>query len=139
MKYSLKASCSKDQLKEIRAFVNQSLHNHGLSDLDISTLVLAIDEVCANLMIHSHNCNPEHYLEVVIKVKRNEGVIFNIIDQGIGFDINAYNEPTIDELVTKRRKGGVGLILVKKIMDDIQFSKVNNKNTCKLVKKVAVK
>lgn len=139
MKYSFTASCSKDQLKDIRSFVTESLNNHDFSDIEVSTLVLAIDEVCANLMIHSHHCNPDHFLEVVIHVTPNEGVAFDIIDQGIGFDINAYNEPSVDELIERKRKGGIGLILVKKIMDDIRFVKENNKNTCKLYKKLTAK
>ena len=139
MKYRYTASCRKAELKSIRSFVNKSLHNHGLTDLDISTLVLAIDEVCANLIIHSHQCNPDHSLELIINVKPNEGIAFDIIDQGIGFDITAYNEPSMDEIVETKRKGGIGLILVKKIMDDIKFVKENETNTCKLFKKVSVK
>lgn len=126
-------------MKGIRSFVNNALNNHGLSDIDISTLVLAIDEVCANLIIHSHNCDPSHYLDLVISVQPNKGITFDIIDQGIGFDINAYTEPSVNELIERKRKGGIGLILVKKIMDDIQFLKVDDKNTCKLFKKLSVK
>ena len=139
MKYKFTASCSKDQLKGIRSFVNESLSNHGLSDIDISTMVLAIDEVCANLIIHAHNCNPDHHLDIVISVQSEKGIAFDIIDQGMGFDINSYIEPSVDDLIERKRKGGIGLILVKKIMDDIQFVKVNNKNTCKLFKKLNVK
>ncbi|MDH5474913.1 MAG: ATP-binding protein [Cyclobacteriaceae bacterium] len=138
MKYKFTASCSKDQLKGIRSFVNDTLMKHGLSDIDISTLVLAIDEVCANLMIHAHQCNPDHHLDVEINIQPNKGITFNIIDQGIGFDINTYNEPSVNDLIERKRKGGIGLILVKKIMDDIQFVKINNKNTCKLFKKLSV-
>lgn len=139
MEYSCKVPCVKDKLKEIRKFINDSLHNHGLSDLDISTLVLAIDEVCANLIIHSHQCNPNDSLEVVIIIEADKGITFKIIDHGVGFDINQYIEPSLDELVTKKRKGGVGLILVKKIMDDIEFEKVKDTNCCKLFKKIPVK
>jgi serine/threonine-protein kinase RsbW len=139
MKYKFTASCSKEQLKSIRAFVNSSLNNHGLSDIDISTLVLAIDEVCANLIIHSHHCDPSHHLDLIINIQSGKGITFEIIDQGMGFDINQYTEPSVTELIKRKRKGGIGLILVKRIMDDIQFLKVNDKNTCKLFKKIDIK
>lgn len=139
MKYSCKVPCEKDKLKDIRQFINDTLHNHGLSDLDISTLVLAIDEVCANLIIHSHRNNPQDQLEVIVIIEANKGITFKIIDRGDGFDINEYKEPSIDELILKKRKGGVGLILVKKIMDDIEFQKINDTNCCKLFKKIPVK
>jgi serine/threonine-protein kinase RsbW len=138
VKYNRKVPCTKEQLKEIRGFVNTSLGQHGLSDVDISAMVLAIDEVCANLIIHSHHCNPKEFIEVVIIVGPHEGVEFRIIDEGVGFDINEYIEPSIDDLIQSKRKGGIGLILVKKIMDDIEFIKKNNKNTCRLYKKITV-
>jgi serine/threonine-protein kinase RsbW len=138
MKYKRKVPCTKEQLKEIRGFVNDSLGQHGLSDVDISAMVLAIDEVCANLIIHSHHCNPKEHIEIIINVGIREGVEFRIVDEGVGFDINQYEEPTIDDLIKSKRKGGIGLILVKKIMDDIDFIKIQNKNTCRLFKKINI-
>lgn len=138
MKYKRKVPCTKDQLQEIRGFVNKSLGQHGLSDVDISAMVLAIDEVCANLIIHSHQCNPKEHIEITINVGLNNGVEFRIVDEGVGFDINQYKEPSIDDLIQSRRKGGIGLILVKKIMDDIDFIKTKENNTCRLFKKIDI-
>ena len=138
MKYNRKVPCTKEQLKEIRGFVNNSLGQHGLSDVDISAMVLAIDEVCANLIIHSHHCNPKEHIEIIINVGLRGGVEFRIVDEGVGFDINEYDEPSIDDLIKSKRKGGIGLILVKKIMDDIDFIKNKNKNTCRLFKKIDI-
>ncbi len=138
MKYNRKVPCTKNQLKEIRGFVNKSLSQHGLSDVDISAMVLAIDEVCANLIIHSHQCNPKEHIEIIINIDTDQGVEFRIVDEGVGFDISQYKEPTIDDLIKSRRKGGIGLILVKKIMDDIDFIKSKNKNTCRLFKKIDI-
>ncbi len=136
--YNYKVPCSKDKLKEIRVFVSKTLSKYGLDEVEVSTLVLAIDEVCANLIIHSHNCNPQEFIEVNVLVERGKGVTFQITDTGKGFDINDYQEPTIDELIKKQRKGGIGLILVKKIMDRIEFKTSSKKNTCRLFKKINV-
>ncbi|MTI19439.1 ATP-binding protein, partial [Fulvivirga sp. RKSG066] len=70
MKYSYKVPCKKEKLRSIRDFVREVLEKHGLSEIDVSTLVLAIDEVCANLMIHSHGCNPKESIELQIKVNK---------------------------------------------------------------------
>ncbi|MEO1051334.1 MAG: ATP-binding protein [Bacteroidota bacterium] len=139
MNYSYKVPCSKERLQDIRAFVNEALSNHGLTEVEISTLVLAIDEVCANVIIHSHKCDPKESLEVDIKVRKNDGIVFDIIDNGVpGFDINEYIEPSIKDIVKKQRKGGIGLILVKRIMDKIEFISDSNKNICRLYKKSEV-
>src|SRR5690606_37571955 len=103
----------------IRDFIRVSLKNHGISELEISEMVLALDEMCSNLMIHAHDCNPHELLELEIAVDENKPVVFEIIDHGTVFDINTFNEPTMDNLIHEKRKGGLGIRLVKSIMDSI--------------------
>lgn len=138
MKYCYKVPCKKEKLREIRCFVKEVLDKHGLAEVDVSTLVLAIDEVCANFMIHSHGCNPKESIEVEIKVDKKKGLEFNIIDNAEIFNINDYQEPTIEDIIKKQRKGGIGLILVKRIMDDIQILSYKKKHVCRLVKKITI-
>ena len=52
------------------------------------------------------------------------------------FDINSYEEPKIEDIIKRQRKGGIGLILVKRIMDDIQIVTKKDKHICRLVKHV---
>ena len=135
MTKKLKISCSKDNLKRIREFVIHELRDDGLDDVVLNNIVLAVDEVSANLIIHSHACNPNDYFDLVIR-KESEGILFEFIDQGVGFDIGQYESPSIQEIVKKKKKGGVGLILVRKIMDDINFQNEGNKCVCRLFKKI---
>lgn len=136
MKYNCKVSCSRDKLQSIRHFVKEKLNNHCLSELEVSAIVLAIDEVCANLIIHSNKCNPEESIKLLMEVKDGKEVYFEITDQGEAFDIRKYKEPTLEEIIKSRKKGGMGLILVKKIMDDIKFHVGPKKNICRLYKKI---
>ena len=99
-------------------------------------MVLAVDEVCANLMIHSHKCNPKETIELFIDVQSQE-VIFEIKDTGNGFNLNNYQEPTIKEIVVEKKKGGLGLMLVNRIMDKVEFIKNDDSNVCRLKKKIS--
>lgn len=135
MKYNYKVPCKKEKLIDIRSFIRGVLEKVGLSEIDISTLVLAIDEVCANLIIHAHSCNPNESIELEIIVSK-EQLEFNIIDKAEMFDIGSYEEPSLDDIIKKQRKGGLGLILVKRIMDDIQIQTKNDCHVCKLIKKI---
>jgi len=135
MKYSYKVPCRKDKLRDIRSFVKEVLEKWNLSELDISTLVLAIDEVCANLIIHSHHCNPKDSFELEVSIKNKE-VEFKIIDSAKMFNIKDYEEPSIDDIIKKQRKGGVGLILVKRIMDNIEIIAKGKNYICRLTKKL---
>lgn len=96
-------------------------------------MVLAVDEVCANIIIHSNNCSPDQTLEVTLEIKIDR-VEYEVIDNGIGFDIRKYPEPDLDEIIKTKRKGGVGLMLVKRIMDEIDFYSRKGKSIVKLTK-----
>ena len=134
--HKFKTSCSKDKLKEIRRFVEATLKKVGMADTESNKIVLAIDEVCANMIIHSNHCNPSECVEICIQEKNKGTLTFDISDSGEGFDYSKYKQPNLDEIIEQRKKGGLGIMLVKKIMDSIEFSQVDNKNVCRLVKHI---
>jgi serine/threonine-protein kinase RsbW len=139
MNYKYKVGCSIDNLKGVRDFIRAALRDHSVSDLQISELVLALDEMCSNLMIHSHHCNPDDLFELHIVVEKDNPVVFEIIDDGSAFDINQFSEPELGNLVHEKRKGGLGIRLVKSIMDKIEYQHSSGKNICRLIKKVEFK
>ena len=139
MNYKQKVGCNIENLKGVRDFIRKALKDNGVPDLQISELVLALDEMCSNLMIHSHRCNPEELFEINIILKRGEPVIFEIIDDGNTFDINQFAEPDLGNLVHEKRKGGLGIRLVKSIMDKIEYQNRSGKNVCRLIKNIQYK
>lgn len=139
MKYKYKVGCSIENLKGVRDFIRGALKDHQVSDLQISEMVLALDEMCSNLMIHSHHCNPDELFELHIEVMKDNPVVFEIIDDGNTFDINQFSEPELGNLVHEKRKGGLGIRLVKSIMDKIEYQQTSGKNICRLIKKVQFK
>lgn len=134
MNYRHKIGCSLENLKGIRDFVRKSLRTHVASDVVLNEIILALDEMCSNLMIHAHHCNPDHFLELTIDVPREGRLVFEIIDDGEMFDINRFSEPSLDNLVHEKRKGGLGIRLVKTIMDDVEYLTRNGRFVCRLSK-----
>jgi serine/threonine-protein kinase RsbW len=139
MNYKYKVGCSIENLKGVRDFIRTSLKNHGVSELEISEMVLALDEMCSNLMIHAHQCNPDDLFELHIIIDKNSPVVFEIVDDGTVFDINDFTEPTIDNIVHEKRKGGLGIRLVKSIMDKVEYQSNKGKTVCRLTKNVRFK
>ena len=135
MDYTLKVSCSIENLKEIRSFVTKRLQDLSINEIEINMMILAVDEICANLIIHSNNSDESQFLQVKI-IEDSQGITFEIIDKGHPFDITSYQVPTIENLVQSKRKGGLGLMLVKRIMDKIEFTIEKDYTVCHLFKKV---
>lgn len=136
MNYQYSIGCSLTNLKGIRDFVRTSLKGHPIPEVEVSAIVLALDEMCSNLMIHAHHCNPDHMLELHIDTDQPSHIIFEIIDDGNVFDINQFTTPNLDNLVHEKRKGGLGIRLVKSIMDKIEYLSREGRNVCRLTKNV---
>lgn len=138
MKFNLKVYCEKSRLKDIREFVTDKLKPYMHDEMEIYQLVLAVDEICANLIIHSNYCDANEVINLEVFVNQ-DGVTFEISDEGEKFDHNQYTEPTIEEVVHAKKKGGIGLILVRRIMDKVEFINRDDKNICVLFKKFNAK
>ncbi|MGB0523485.1 MAG: ATP-binding protein [Flammeovirgaceae bacterium] len=121
MEDRIRVSCQKDNLREIRQFVSKKLQAYQLPDVDKNLIIVAIDEVCSNLMNHSHQFNPNQYIEIAIQDKSPELFICRVHDWGKPFNIIEYQTPPIEEIIKEKKSGGMGLILVKKIMDKIEL------------------
>jgi serine/threonine-protein kinase RsbW len=133
MNHNLKLYCDTTRLSELRHFLGNVLEGTALTEVDQHQVILAVEEVCANLIIHSHECNPQECIDLTVK-ESDELMIFEIKDFGQGFNILEYQEPEISFVMKTKRKGGLGIILVKRIMDKIEFETKANINICRLFK-----
>jgi len=98
-------------------------------------IVLAVDEVCSNSIIHSNEENSESLIDIFLKMSKGE-VVVEIKDKGKRFDYNAYRETSITQLIKDKSKGKMGLLLVRNIMDKIEFTHEKDLNIYRMVKKV---
>lgn len=135
MNNSIRISCSKKNLKTIRDFVTQYLSQYDLSEIILNQIVLAVDEISANLIIHANHEDSSKYMELAID--RLDGQLrFEISDNGISFQQKNYKDPDIEEHIRIGKKGGVGIAIVNRIMDKVEFATDNGRNVCRLYKKV---
>ena len=133
MSKKLIIGCDKSELIKIRRFTSNMLEVHCVPEDQAHKLVLAVDEVCANLIIHANHCNPCSRIEFDIAF-RPKKIVFTFRDGGDRFDINKYESPSMENLISGRKQGGLGLMLVKRIMDKIELSTEKNCNICQLIK-----
>lgn len=135
MNYKLRIPCSKNNLRLIREFVDSTLEELCVPESLINMMVLAVDEICANRIIHANKNNDQEHLEVKI-TDENGGILFEIKDKGEAFNINEYAEPSMQQLIDEKRKGGIGLILVRRIMDKVEMKAENGYTVYQLFKKI---
>ncbi|ANQ50407.2 ATP-binding protein [Flammeovirga yaeyamensis] len=134
--FTKKVNCETTNLHTIREFILSSLDEYSVPHAQRDMIVVAVDEVCANRMIHSNSCDPSKEIQVsVFNTSENE-VIIEIKDGGDAFDIKTYHSPEITDVIKQHRKGGMGLRLVKNIMDAVHVVQDGNFQVCRLVKQL---
>ncbi|WP_026955079.1 ATP-binding protein [Algoriphagus vanfongensis] len=133
MEHHLQIACRTTALSELRLFLNHTLADTQLTESELNQVTLAVEEVCANLIIHSHQCNESDQIKLAVRQDRDK-LTFEITDKGKAFNLLDYEVPDLKKVISEKRKGGLGIILVKKIMDEIEFESDRGLNTCRLIK-----
>ncbi|MBI5731472.1 MAG: ATP-binding protein [Ignavibacteriales bacterium] len=123
-----------DNLAVIRDFIKSAADESGFSEDTIGKIILAVDEACTNIIKHAYKYSPEG--NIIIKIKFNDPKFsISITDEGSHFDPNIVPEPDLCEYYKQKRVGGLGMFLIKKLMDEVNYSTLSgNKNQVILVK-----
>ncbi len=134
MKVKYTSICSKVNLRSIRSFITEQLEDVKLTRREKSQIVLAVDEACANAIIHGNKCDETKEIQISVETDSDK-IVIEIIDEGINeVPFGFVPEKDIKNLIKEKRKGGIGLKLINEIMDEIHFYKKNNRNVCILIK-----
>lgn len=134
--FSLHVPSSTENLAMIRDFVSSIGQRAGLDEAEVMRLALAVDEACANVIEHAYSS--EQFHEVTIRGELDdEALSFVIVDTGRHFDPAALQGEPLEELVRQRKSGGLGLRLIRTIMDDVQYRIIaGEKNELRMTKRL---
>jgi serine/threonine-protein kinase RsbW len=125
-----------DKLSEIREFVAGLARRYGFPDEDVANIVLAVDEACTNIIKHAYQFAPDKSIEVTVTM-RGDSIEITVMDDGRSFDPAALHPPDLKEHLAHYRRGGLGVYLMKKLMDDVEYRiQPGQKNLVRLVKRL---
>jgi len=96
---------------------------------------LALEEAITNIINYAYKDNNEHLINLDFSLENSELKI-TITDDGIEFNPLLKEDPNTELSLEERKIGGLGIFFVKKIMDNIDYERINNKNILTLIKKV---
>ncbi|MDG1762816.1 MAG: ATP-binding protein [Flavobacteriaceae bacterium] len=104
----------------------------GLSDDKSAEISMALIEACINAFEHSET-KLEIYIHFMIS---DDELTIKVIDKGKGFDASKIKIPEIDNKInTSERKRGWGIMLIKELMDSVDFESNDKGTTLTMVKK----
>ncbi|MBS1809424.1 MAG: ATP-binding protein [Acidobacteria bacterium] len=134
--FTLQVPSSTENLALIREFVTTVGQQAGLTEAEIGKIELAVDEACANVIEHAYGHDESK--EVIIRANiDDDSITFEIVDTGKGFDPNKIAQEELEKLIQDRKDGGLGMRLIKKLMDEVQYEIVpGQKNELRMIKRI---
>jgi sigma-B regulation protein RsbU (phosphoserine phosphatase) len=101
--------------------------------MDVNMQVnLALEEAVSNVMLYAY---PNISGSIQAECVKNEGqLIFSITDSGVPFDPTRQKEVDTTLNAEERSIGGLGIHLVKQIMNEVRYARIDDKNVLTLVK-----
>ena len=113
------------EVVRLRSFIFSVCREYGIDDETGKTLNLAVEEWVANVINYAYKKGMRGHVEVTADVK--DGVLTMVIkDHGVAFDPTQHVEVDIDADLDDRQIGGLGIHLVRTIMDTMSYERTAN-------------
>lgn len=127
---------SEDAIADMIAFVETELEKEECSLKTQTSICVAMEELFVNI---AHYAYPEGTgrAEIGIDIDKNMRMAtFVISDNGVPFNPLEKDDPDITKPAEEREIGGLGIFIVKKTMDTIDYERVENENRLTMTKKL---
>jgi anti-sigma regulatory factor (Ser/Thr protein kinase) len=127
--FGLHVPSSTENLSMIRDFVRSIGTQSGMGDLEVARLEMAME----------HAYSSDSTKEVSIQATVDETALrVVVVDTGKGFDPAAVEQKKLEDLISAKRTGGLGMRLIKSFMDEVHYAMVPGvKNELTMVKLLA--
>ena len=123
------------EVKRLNNFVEDVTQKLDFEDEEARYIRLAVEEAVVNVICYAYPEEQEGDISIVAQAN-GQRLKFIITDSGIPFDPTEASQVDITLPAEERRIGGLGIHLVRKLMDSINYERENGKNILTLVKKI---
>jgi len=124
-------------LGEMRDFITKVGRKYGVGERNINAFKLAIDEAATNIIRHAYR-DWDGFITLRMII-RDRNVTISMIDQGHAFDPRLVKDPDLNRYVQIGKKGGLGIFIIRRVIDQIDYRKTPEGNELRLTKNRIIK
>ena len=128
----------KNDLVELRN-LERHLANLGgltkLSDISILRINICLDELFTNIVSYGFEDDSEHVIKFAVRVEDNL-LIIEIEDDGTPFNPLEKIDPDFPANVESAKIGGLGILIIRKLIDSIGYERKKGKNKLTMKKNI---
>ncbi|MEG1563789.1 MAG: SpoIIE family protein phosphatase [Bacteroides sp.] len=131
-----KSICIKNEIAEISrlsTFLEESAEEFELPPSLVMSLNLVLEEAVSNIIFYAYPNRADERITIQME-KEKETLVFTLIDSGLPFDPTLAAEADTTLPIEERPIGGLGLYLIKKMMDERKYQRIGTNNVFTLKK-----
>lgn len=121
LNFELRIPTRTEYLELIRDFVSKVAGKAGMGRELADELELAVDEACANVMLHAHHLDSSKQIRVLVGLQGTK-LMVRVTDEGERFDPTRVPQPDLEQHLSEHRVGGLGIYLIRRLMDEVQYA-----------------
>jgi serine phosphatase RsbU (regulator of sigma subunit)/anti-sigma regulatory factor (Ser/Thr protein kinase)/transposase len=135
--YRLEVESRDLELLTVKDFIQRTCDAAGCNSKETANITLAVDEACSNIIRHAYAGKKDGKIQLEVGVSLIDMKI-RIVDYGKSFDFRGVKDPDINEYVDIGRKGGLGIWLIKKVMDRVAYRSYPDHNEMILYRRLSM-
>ena len=129
-------NASVNEIRTATEFVNRQLKEIGCSEWFRIQVDIAVDEILGNIARFAYGRNTGSATVRFDTENDPRNIVLTFIDRGKPYDPLTAAVPDISLPAKERSIGGLGLFMVRKIMDDVSYSYRDGQNILTVRKKI---
>jgi len=123
-------------LPALTQFLNEFWSAAELPPALVSPFELALEELFVNVAMHGSTAGSAPWVEVSLDLA-DDAVTMTVEDDGPPFDPLSLPAPNVAASLSERPVGGLGIYLVRQMMDAVTYSRVGTRNQLRMTKHFA--
>ena len=132
-KYSFRLKSDLSELKNLSLNLTYFGQVHGLPELLVSEVNICLDELFTNIVMYGSKDDSEHFIRFKINLN-GDALLLDIEDNGLPFNPLMKKDSELPADIDSAEIGGLGIHIVKKLMDGIWYARRQGKNKLTLKK-----
>ncbi len=121
------------ELANIQEALEANAERLGVSTAMLMSLNLVVEEAFTNIVNYAYADQEQHTIAICIN-RNDQQLVITLTDDGQPYDPTQNADPDIELPAEKRQVGGLGIFLIRKIMDKVEYERKDNKNYLILTK-----
>lgn len=133
MENEITVSAKKEELPAVQDYIEAFLEKEDFSPKVCIQISIAIEELFVNVAFYAYD-NDGGNVTVACRMQTADMVEITMTDSGVAFDPLEHKDPNVELSADQRSIGGLGIFMVRKSMDDLQYERKDGHNILRIYK-----